>query len=46
MNVQRGDIVLLDMPFAQGGGSKVRPGLVIQSYRNNSRLTNTIGESP
>ncbi len=42
MKVQRGDIVLLDMPFAQGGGSKIRPALVVQSDHNNSRLTNTI----
>ncbi|MEX0714404.1 MAG: type II toxin-antitoxin system PemK/MazF family toxin [Pirellulales bacterium] len=38
----RGDIVLLDMPFAQGGGSKVRPALIVQSNRNNARISNTI----
>jgi mRNA interferase MazF len=42
MKVQRGDIVLLDMPFAQGGGSKIRPALVVQSDHNNPRLANTI----
>ena len=42
MSVQRGDVVLINLPFAQGGGSKVRPALVVQSDRNNARLTNTI----
>jgi mRNA interferase MazF len=42
MNVQRGDVVLMDMPFAQGGGSKIRPALVVQCDRNNGRLSNTI----
>ena len=27
----RGDVVLLDFPFAEGGGAKVRPALVVQS---------------
>ncbi|MBI4601574.1 MAG: type II toxin-antitoxin system PemK/MazF family toxin [Planctomycetes bacterium] len=38
----RRHIVLLAMPFAQGGGSKIRPALVVQADRNNARLTNTI----
>ncbi len=42
MKVQRGDIVLVNYPFADGQGSKVRPALVIQSDRNNTRLDNTI----
>ena len=42
MNVQRGDIVLVDFPYAGGGGAKVRPALVIQNDRDNQRLTNTI----
>ncbi len=42
MNVQRGDVVLLDYPFASGGGAKVRPALVVQNDRDNHRLTNTI----
>ena len=42
MNVQRGDVVLVDFPFARGGGSKVRPALVIQNDRDNVRLVNTI----
>ena len=41
--MRRGDIVLVDFPFATtGGGTKVRPSLVIQSDRNNARLQDTI----
>lgn len=42
MNVQRGDVVLVDFPYAQGLGSKVRPVLVVQNDRDNLRLANTI----
>src|SRR5712691_7212213 len=42
MNVQRGDVVLVDYPYAAGGGTKVRPLLVIQNDRDNQRLLNTI----
>lgn len=42
MNVQRGDVVLVDYPYSGGTGSKVRPALVIQNDRDNIRLTNTI----
>jgi mRNA-degrading endonuclease toxin of MazEF toxin-antitoxin module len=42
MKVKRGDVVLLSMPFAQGGGSKIRPAVVVQNDRNNARLGNTI----
>jgi len=42
MNVQRGDVVLLDYPYTSGGGAKVRPALVVQNDRDNQRLTNTI----
>ena len=31
MNVQRGDIVLLDYPYPSGGATKVRPALVVQT---------------
>jgi mRNA interferase MazF len=41
MNVRRGEVVLLDSPFA-GGGSKVRPALVVQNDRDNARLLATI----
>jgi mRNA interferase MazF len=42
MIVRRGDVVLLDYPFASGRGSKVRPALVVQNDRDNGRLANTI----
>jgi mRNA interferase MazF len=42
MNVRHGDVVLVDFPYASGGGSKVRPALVIQNDTDNVRLVNTI----
>ncbi len=42
MNIQRGDVVLLEYLYVGGGGSKVRPALVIQNDRDNQRLTNTV----
>jgi mRNA interferase MazF len=42
MNTQRGDVVLIDYPYGAGGSTKVRPVLVIQNYRDNQRLLNTI----
>jgi mRNA interferase MazF len=42
MKVARGDVVLVNYPFASGVGSKVRPAIVIQCDRNNVRLDNTI----
>lgn len=42
MNINHGDVVLVDFPFASGARSKVRPALVIQNDRDNPRLLNTI----
>jgi mRNA interferase MazF len=42
MTVQRGDVVVVDWPFASGGGSKPRPAVIVQNDRDNQRLTNTI----
>ncbi len=42
MNVQRGDVVLVDYPYSGGGGTKLRPALVVQNDRDNRRLLNTI----
>jgi mRNA interferase MazF len=42
MNVQRGDVVLVDFPYPSGTGSKVRPALVVQNDHDNGRLLNTI----
>ena len=36
----KGDVILIDFPFSQGGGSKVRPALVVQG--NAVRSVNTI----
>ena len=41
MRVNRGDVVLVDYPFTTGA-AKVRPALVVQNDRDNSRMTNTI----
>ena len=37
-----GDVVILDHPYSDASGSKVRPALVVQNDRDNHRLTNTI----
>ncbi|MEX0714323.1 MAG: type II toxin-antitoxin system PemK/MazF family toxin [Pirellulales bacterium] len=42
MNVSRGDVVLVDYPFSDRTGSKVRPALVIQADALNSRIDDTI----
>jgi mRNA interferase MazF len=40
--MKRGDVVILDHPYSDGSGSKVRPALVVQNDRDNRRLTNTM----
>ena len=42
MKVIRGDVVLLDHPFSDATGSKIRPALVVQSDFRNAMLTETI----
>lgn len=42
MRVFRGDVVLLDFPFSDASGSKVRPAVVVQNDSLNRRLTSTI----
>ena len=42
MKVRRGDVVLVDYPYSDRTGSKVRPCLVVQADRNNQRLDDTI----
>jgi mRNA-degrading endonuclease toxin of MazEF toxin-antitoxin module len=42
MKVKRGEVVLLDHPFSDASGSKVRPALVVQDDARNARLTETI----
>ena len=38
----RGDVVVIEFPFADGRRGKNRPALVIQNDRDNRRLANTI----
>ena len=42
MRVQRGDVVLVEYPYSDRTGSKVRPCIVVQSDHNNRRLDDTI----
>ena len=42
MTVSRGDVVLVDYPFSDRTGSKVRPALVVQVDRLNHQITDTI----
>jgi len=42
MIVQRGEIVLVDFPYSDQTGSKVRPALVVQSDAWNRKLDDTI----
>ena len=42
MKVSRGDVVLVDYPFSDRKGSKVRPALIVQSDALNYRIDDTI----
>jgi mRNA interferase MazF len=42
VKVFRGDVVLLDFPFSDASGSKVRPAVVVQNDSKNRRMTSTI----
>jgi len=42
VSVSRGDIVLVDYPFSDRTGSKVRPALGVQADALNRRITETI----
>ncbi len=42
MKSQRGDVVLVNYPFSEGQGTKIRPALVVQSDTNNRRLDSTL----
>jgi mRNA interferase MazF len=39
---KRGDVVIVQFPYADGRRGKNRPALIIQSDRNNGRLEQTI----
>jgi mRNA interferase MazF len=38
----RGDVVIVQFPYVDGGRGKVRPALVVQNDRDNRRLTHTV----
>ena len=42
MTAKRGEVVVIDWPFASGGRSKLRPAVVVQNNKDNARMTNTI----
>ena len=42
MNVQRGEIVIVDFPYSNQTVSKIRPALVVQANLWNQRLEDTI----
>ena len=42
MKLQRGDVVIINHPFSDASGSKVRPALVVQSDSRNAILQETI----
>jgi len=42
MTRHRGDVVLLDYPFSDSSGSKIRPALIIQADARNALITHTI----
>jgi mRNA interferase MazF len=42
MKVRRADVVIIDHPFSDASGAKVRPALVVQSDPRNGRLTETV----
>lgn len=42
MKVKRGDVVIIDHPFSDDTGSKVRPALVVQNDQRNAILTETV----
>jgi mRNA-degrading endonuclease toxin of MazEF toxin-antitoxin module len=42
MTFHRGAVVLLDFPFSDGQGKKVRPALIVQGDRDNARMEATI----
>jgi len=42
MKVRRSEVVLVDFPYSDHTGSKVRPALVVQADAWNQRLDDTI----
>jgi len=42
MPADRGDVILVDFPFGEGTGSKLRPAVVVQCNADNRRLGTVI----
>ena len=42
MNIQRGEIVIVDYPYSDQIGRKIRPALIVQADAWNQRLDATI----
>ena len=42
MNVRRAEVLMVEFPFHEGSGSKLRPAVVVQSDQDNARLGTTI----
>ncbi len=40
--MRRGDVIIVDFPFSDRTGSKVRPAVVVQADEYNDRLSDTI----
>jgi mRNA interferase MazF len=40
--MKRGDVVIVEFLYVEGGRGKNRPALIIQNDRDNRRLTNTV----
>jgi len=40
--VKRGDVVIVEFPYADGSRGKNRPSLIIQNDQDNRRLSNTV----
>lgn len=42
MPLNRGELVLAELPFSDASGSKTRPALVVQNDSNNQRLQDVV----
>lgn len=42
MKLHRGDVILINYPYSDASGSKVRPAVVVQADSRNAVLTETI----
>lgn len=40
--IQRGDVIIVDVPFTDAARSKARPAIIVQNDQDNARLRKTI----